>query len=174
VAVDLTKNRKLDGWQKDILATACYQAALVQRDYGVGFPPALTPVTVAQFLLESSWGKLSMGVNNYFGMKAVGDEPFITKQTREYVNGEQEIVFARFRKFDSMAACFAAHAELIMHGKRLDQPTLVYAKALSFPNDPRAFADALTGIYATDPAYGAKLIATMEDRGLIPLLEVPT
>ena len=43
----------------------------------------------------------------------------------------------------------------------------IYASALAHPNDPIAFARALTGVYATDPQYGDKLIAIMRDRGLL-------
>ena len=44
---------------------------------------------------------------------------------------------------------------------------LLYAAALAHPTDPIAFGHALTGLYATDPEYGAKLERVMRSRGLL-------
>ena len=47
-----------------------------------------------------------------------------------------------------------------------DEATLpVYSRAMAVRKDPDAFADALTGVYATDPHYGYKLKAIMEQNG---------
>src|SRR3984893_11508926 len=37
-----------------------------------------------------------------------------------------------------------------------------YTQAMADPQDPNAFAAALTGVYATDPDYGSKLIDLMQ------------
>lgn len=64
-----------------------------------------------------------------------------------------------------MAERFADHARLIcnrsINGKK------IYARSLETQNDPIAFANALTGIYATDPQYGSKLVSIVRDRGLL-------
>ncbi|MEP6495421.1 MAG: glucosaminidase domain-containing protein [bacterium] len=160
------KNMNLENWKRDALATAL-DAAEQAATTITSCPPALAPVTVAQFLLESNWGKSGMGdAHNYFGIKARAGEPSITKQTTEFVNGKAVTVQAAFRAYASMAECFADHASLICERTRADGKK-IYAAALAFPNDPLSFARALTGVYATDPAYGDKLVAIMHDRGIL-------
>lgn len=130
-------------------------------------PRALLPVAVAQFLLESDWGRSGMGdAHNYFGHKARDDDPFVIKRTTEFVEGRPIQVEARFRAYGSMSECFAEHARLICNRTRRDGKK-IYAKALEVGDNPVAFAHALTGIYATDPAYGDKLERIMRSRGLL-------
>src|ERR1700754_1392155 len=111
--ISATKNANLESWKRSALQQACDAAdsvASLVSDY----PPALTPVTVAQFLLESDWGRRGMGeANNFFGIKARDGEPAVTLETTEYVNGKQIKVPQKFRKYDSMAESFADHARLI-------------------------------------------------------------
>jgi len=163
--ISTVKNAKLEDWKRTTLQQACDAAESVGplvSDY----PPALTPVTVAQFLLESDWGRHGIGeANNYFGIKARDGEPAVTVYTTEYVKGKPVKVLQQFRKYDSMAESFADHARLICD--RTSNGKKIYAAALGHPSDPIAFAQALTGIYATDPQYGDKLIAIMKDRGLL-------
>lgn len=114
-----------------------------QKKYGI---PA--SVTLAQWALESGWGKhMPPGSNNPFGIKARPGDPCVVVPTREVVKGHSIIVQAAFRKFDSLADAFDAHDELLATAP-------VYGHARSALPDPFAFADALTGTYATDPKYG--------------------
>lgn len=163
--ISATKNANLESWKRTTLQQACDAAESVAplvSDY----PPALTPVTVAQFLLESDWGRRGMGeANNFFGIKARDGEPSVTLMTTEFVNGQPVKVPQQFRKYTSMTESFADHARLICD--RTSNGKKIYAAALGHPSDPIAFAHALTGIYATDPQYGDKLIAIMRDRGLL-------
>ena len=164
--IDAAKNANLDDWKRSALQQACNAAEAAATEVP-DYPPALSPVTVAQFLLESDWGRRSMGdANNYFGIKARPGEPSVTLQTTEYVGGKPKTVPQAFRKYDSMADSFADHARLICERTR-DGGEKIYAAALSHPDDPIAFAQALTGVYATDPQYGKKLVAIMRDRGLL-------
>ena len=55
-----------------------------------------------------------------------------------------------FRKFDSLAEAFDQHGKLLATGAP-------YQKAMALKDDADAFADALTGVYATDPNYGTTL-----------------
>ena len=159
--ISTTKNAHLEDWKRMTLQQACDAAdsmAALVSDY----PPALTPVTVAQFLLESDWGRRGMGdANNYFGIKARDGEPSVTLETVEYVNGAPVKVGQPFRKYSSMAESFADHARLICERTRNGQK--IYSKALGHPSDPIAFAQALTGVYATDPQYGTTLKWVMDN-----------
>ncbi|MEX2155091.1 MAG: glucosaminidase domain-containing protein [Gemmatimonadaceae bacterium] len=159
------KNAALKPAQRVALQLAIDTAEATSRRVA-GYPPALQPVSVAQFLLESAWGAADCGgARNYFGIKARGDEPFVERQTREVVRGKTLVTKARFRKFASIEECFVAHALLITTRRRGDR--LIYEKAMAHPLSPVAFAHALTGIYATDPEYGTKLVRAMRDRGLL-------
>ena len=159
------KNANLESFKLTALQQAADAAEIAAKEID-DYPPALTPVTVAQFLLESNWGRSGMGdANNYFGIKARAGEPFVMKDTTEFVNGKPVKVQQPFRRYESMADCFADHARLICN--RTSNGKKIYAKALASPNDPVAFANALTGVYATDPQYGSKLVAIMKDRGLL-------
>ncbi len=109
-------------------------------------------VTLAQFILESAFGKkMPPGSNNPFGIKAKGDQPFVKARTIEYVHGREQVAYANFRKFSSFDEAFAQHGRLFATSSH-------YAAAMSVRDDPLAFANALTGIYATDPKYGSSLI----------------
>ena len=108
-------------------------------------------ITMAQWAVESAWGAaMPPDSNNPFGIKAVGDQPAVESPTREVVDGQPITITAKFRKFDSLADAFDAHGKLLATSP-------VYAPAMQKKDDPDAFADALTGVYATDPQYGATL-----------------
>ena len=169
--ISVTKNARLDDWKRVALQQAC-DAADAVASLVADYPPALTPVTVAQFLLESDWGRRGIGeANNFFGIKARDGEPSVTVETTEYVDGKPVKVPQQFRKYNSMAESFADHARLICD--RTSNGRKIYATALGHPSDPIAFAQALTGVYATDPEYGNKLVAIMRDRGLLETFGYP-
>lgn len=113
-------------------------------------------VTIAQWALESAFGRHEpLDSNNPFGIKAVPGQPYVACLTREVVKGHQITITAKFRKFASIAEAFDAHAVLLASGA-------AYTAARAVRHDPQAFANALTGRYATDPQYGAKLISIMK------------
>jgi hypothetical protein len=117
-------------------------------------------VTLAQWAVESYWGtKMPKDSNNPFGIKAVGDQPYVEAHTREEIKGESVTIVAHFRRFDSIADAFDQHGKLLATAKP-------YARARTFANDPDAFADALTGVYATDHRYGAILKSRMKQYNL--------
>jgi flagellum-specific peptidoglycan hydrolase FlgJ len=108
-------------------------------------------ITLAQWVVESAWGAaMPPDSNNPFGIKAVADQPAVESPTREVIDGASVTITARFRKFDSLAQAFDLHGKLLASNA-------VYATAMKSVNDPDAFADALTGVYATDPHYGTTL-----------------
>src|ERR1017187_3766733 len=90
------------------------------------------------------------GSNNPFGIKASAGEPYVEASTREVIGGKDVTVMAKFRKFSSMNDAFDQHGRLLATAGP-------YAHARTLVSNPDAFADALTGVYATDPNYGTSL-----------------
>ena len=130
----------------DIIAAACE----AQRKWKI---PA--SISLAQWALESGWGRhMPPGSNNPFGMKARAGDPFVTVRTREQDrDGHDYFIEAAFRNCGSIAEAFDAHGAL------LNKPA--YARARAALPDPDRFADALTGVYASDKRYGKALRAVM-------------
>ncbi|MBP0491774.1 glycoside hydrolase family 73 protein [Pararoseomonas indoligenes] len=107
-----------------------------------------TSITLAQWAVESAWGaSMPPDSNNPFGIKAVGSQPAVESNTREVVNGADQFIRAKFRRFDNLAEAFDHHGRLLATSP-------VYTASMRFTHDPEAFADSLTGVYATDPKYG--------------------
>jgi hypothetical protein len=108
-------------------------------------------VTIAQWAVESAWGAaMPPDSNNPFGIKAVGEQPAVESPTREVLGGQSVMITAKFRKFGSLTDAFEQHGKLLATAP-------VYAPAMQKVDDPEGFADALTGVYATDPMYGTTL-----------------
>jgi len=121
-------------------------------------------ITLAQWALESGWGcKMPPGSNNPFGIKAVGEQPFVEAETTEYVHGEPQTLMQKFRAFASLQEAFADHALLIIQGPRYVKPWLTFLTGPVLPHtadEHDAIDDLIDGIapiYATDPNYAAKL-----------------
>ena len=108
-------------------------------------------VTAAQWAVESAWGaSMPPGSNNPFGIKARENDPAVESPTHEVVNGQTITITARFRQFTSLTDAFDLHGRLLATGSP-------YTGAMKVKDNPDAFADALTGVYATDPQYGTTL-----------------
>ncbi len=108
-------------------------------------------VTLAQWVVESAWGAaMPPASNNPFGIKAVEDQPAVESPTREVIDSATVTITARFRKFASLSEAFDQHGKLLA-------TAAVYKPAMVQAQNPDAFADALTGVYATDPQYGFTL-----------------
>ena len=119
-----------------------------------GVPAA---ITLAQWIVESAWGSaMPPNSNNPFGIKAFGDQPAVESGTWEVVDGKSVTIQARFRRFASLADAFEAHGKLL-------STAAPYKPAMEVARDPDLFADALTGVYATDPQYGTTLKWVMEN-----------
>jgi flagellum-specific peptidoglycan hydrolase FlgJ len=123
-----------------------------QRQWGV---PA--SVTLAQWIVESAWGSaMPPDSNNPFGIKALETQPAVESETREVIDGKVIITTARFRRFDSLSQAFESHGKLLSTASP-------YRPAMELVKDPDQFADALTGVYATDPQYGTTLKWVMDN-----------
>ena len=116
-------------------------------------------IQLGQWALESAWGTKSSGPFNWFGMKAINGQPSVMVPTHEVYRGVRIAVTLPFRKFDSTAQAFDAHAKLLATGAP-------YAHARALLPAIFAFCDALTGVYATDPHYGDELGAVIRGSNL--------
>jgi hypothetical protein len=114
-------------------------------------------ITLAQWIVESAWGAaMPPDSNNPFGIKALEGQPAVESETREVIDGKVVTMVARFRRFASMSEAFDLHGKLLARGSP-------YRAAMEVVKDPDRFADALTGVYATDPQYGTTLKWVMEN-----------
>ena len=127
-------------------------ATAAQQRWGV---PAA--VTIAQAIEESAWGKsqLAADYHNLFGIKGSGPAGSVGLPTSEFYNGQWVTIDAQFRVYHNVAESIADHAELLATSS-------YYQRAMADRAIPDAFANDLTGVYATDPDYGANLIALMK------------
>ena len=127
-------------------------ALAAQRRYGV---PA--SVTIAQAIDESGWGRSMLATkdHNLFGIKGTGPAGSEPLATSEYQNGQMVTMTSPFRIYYNVAESINDHGMLLATSP-------YYRAAMASRHNPNAFATALTGIYATDPQYGAKLIGLMQ------------
>ena len=131
-------------------------AMAAQRKYGV---PA--SVTIAQAIDESGWGQSTLATrdHNLFGIKGTGPAGSDPLATQEYQNGQLVTSTSSFRVYNSTAESIDDHGNLLATSG-------FYRKSMADRQNPNAFAQALTGIYATDPSYGTKLIGLMREYDL--------
>jgi hypothetical protein len=154
----LATGPRLSGVPEDV------RQAAIKSEAKYGIP---AEVTIAQWQLESGGGAhMPAGSNNPFGIKARAGQPFVEAMTTENVGGVDQRVMQKFAKFDSLEDAFDAHAKLLSEGK-------AYNEARKHEDDPKAFADALTGHYATDPDYGSKLKRIMNSNGSSAMMAAP-
>lgn len=115
--------------------------------------------TLAQAALESAWGEslLAKQANNLFGVKA--DKSWrgevLTMPTREVLNGKWVTVNARWRKYKTHSECVDDHARFFHTNPR-------YAACFACKTAEGFAIEVARAGYATDPAYGAKLVATIK------------
>jgi len=136
-------------------------AAAQASERKLGVPAS---VSLAQWALESGWGKSVSGKNNYGGItaKVTGAvfpfkpgtplEPATLCWTSEVYRGKRVRCQRWFKDFPSVEAYFDAHGKLLATAK-------VYAPARAKLPDVDAYVDAMGARYATDPNYAATLKA---------------
>ncbi len=118
---------------------------------------------VGQAALESGWGRREIAhpdgstTFNVFGIKAgpnwKGNVAEVT--TTEYVDGQPQKVRARFRAYGSYEEACADYARLLTTNPR-------YAAVVSAGSADEAAHGLQRAGYATDPAYGHKLVQIMK------------
>jgi flagellum-specific peptidoglycan hydrolase FlgJ len=133
-------------------------------------------VTIAQAILESSWGQHHMGAaNNYFGVKAqtvkgqiiYGDiaTGYVDRSTREHIKktNKDVTITAHFRSYSDMESSFRDHGMFLRNNSRYHAALDAYAKT----KDADEFARGLQKAgYATDPHYSELLISIMKKNDL--------
>ncbi len=137
--------------QQAFISAVAPGAIDAQRRYGV---PAA--VTIAQAIDESGWGQSELAAqdHNLFGIKGTGPAGSVPLPTQEYVNGQPVATSASFRVYHDVAESIDDHGRLLARSG-------YYQQAMGERQHPDKFAAALTGVYATDPDYGANLISLM-------------
>lgn len=129
-------------------------------------------VTLAQWILESGWGtsKLATIARNLFGIKAEHlNDPTTYREfpTVEWINGEKEVIEAKFQYYADASGSFVDHARLLSQAHR-------YAPCMAVKDNPIAFANMLQPCgYSTSldpithkPNYGAILNGLMRQYNL--------
>lgn len=88
---------------------------IAQADYSRN--GILASVTLAQFIIESGWGKQDMEVNNLFGIKCDGAWTGDCKDVQtmeEYNPGQTSQITAKFKVYPSVEASFADHTSVLL------------------------------------------------------------
>lgn len=119
-------------------------------------------VCIAQAILESGWGRYCIGQFNYFGRKWNGWGNYVRQQTTEYVNGEYVTIYDKFQSYESLEEAIRDWCILIT-----EEPA--YADALAEWRSRWVVEDfvyVLAPVYATDPNYADKIVATIEANDL--------
>lgn len=117
-------------------------------------------ITLAQWIVESAWGAaMPPGSNNPFGIKATASQAAVEAATEEVIDGKRIQIVDRFRRFESITEAFDQHGHLLATASP-------YKAAMELVEDVERFADALTGVYATDPQYGTTLKWVITTYGL--------
>ena len=144
----------LSGEKLDFINSILGGAIESYKKYGV-----LPSLTLAQAILESYWGKKSIG-NNIFGIKAreswTGKTKTVT--TKEWEHGHYKTIKDTFRDYDSIAASIEDHAKLLT----IDR----YKPVLGAKNYKEACKLVKQCGYATSPTYTKSLTDLVEQYGL--------
>lgn len=134
----------------------------------------LASVSLAQFILESGYGKseLAQNANNLFGMKkslsgntwsgsAWDGKSIYTKKTQEqHTDGSYETITADFRKYSCIEDSIADHAAYLLGAKNGSKAKYEGLKGCT--NYKKAVQIIKDGGYATSLTYVEKLISIIE------------
>ena len=126
--------------------------AAAQASHKAFYPLGPYPsFSIAQFGIESNWGKVLSGKNNPFGIKATPEQiaagQATIRWTHEYINGRYEVVQQYFADYDSIDDAFYLHAKLLAESP-------IYVEAQHASNLPD-YIVAVAKHYATAPNYAS-------------------
>ena len=132
-----------------------YASLAIAEMHGSGIPAS---ITLAQAILESGWGRGSVaeGGNNYFCIKCNNGWEGETYEAKDDEPG-----LSCFRKYQNVFESFSDHSHFLTESPRY-RPLFELEKS-----DFRGWANGLKECgYATDRAYGSRLIDIIEEHGL--------
>ena len=121
-------------------------------------------VCIAQAILESGWGRYCIGQFNYFGRKWNGWGNYERRQTTEYDYDSCHYItiYDKFQSYSSLEEAIRDWCVLIT-----EEPAYSNALAEWQQNwNVEDFVYALAPVYATDPDYAHKIIATINANNL--------
>ena len=133
----------------------------------------LASVSLAQFILESGYGKseLAQNANNCFGMKkslsgntwsgsSWDGKSIYTKKTQEEENGQMITITADFRKYPNVEASIADHSAYLLGAK--NGSALRYSGLKGCTDYKKAVQIIKDGGYATSSTYVSNLCSIIE------------
>lgn len=133
----------------------------------------LASVSLAQFILESGYGKseLSQNANNGFGMKenlsgntwsgSTWEEGSVyEKQTQEFVGGKYITIVSAFRKYDCLEDSIADHSAYLSGAQRGNAKR--YEGIVGEKDYRQAITIIINGGYATSPTYISSICELIE------------
>lgn len=124
-------------------------------------PGVFPSITIAQAILESTWGKDAPG-NNLFGIKAYNwTGKSVTLPTKEEYNGVVVTVMANFRVYDSMEESIEDHNNFLLSNRTYSDHGVFNAS--NFIQQAEALQ---ASGYATDSQYAQKLCVLIKQYGL--------
>jgi len=120
-------------------------------------------VTLAQAILETGWGKSSIGnAKNLFGIKGTGPAGTTVVNTQECYDGTYVTIKDGFRMYHSWQESIDDHAHLVSNGRYKSAWDAYQAN-----HDADAFARGIHQAgYATSPTYASDLISLMKQYNL--------
>lgn len=133
-----------------------YKDIAIREMHRSGIPAS---ITIAQGILESSWGKGSLArkANNHFGIKCKSywNGPTFYIEDDDYKNGK--LIKSCFRAYDNAEESYIDHTNFLMDNTRY-QRLFTYERT-----DYKKWAHGLKKCgYATDKRYAYKLISSIK------------
>ena len=159
---------KRNNREKIELAAQMAQADSVQS----GILPSLT---IAQFILESGWGKSALASNyeNYFGIKKHADSwanstwpgRSVDYETGEEYDGQQVRIVDSFRAYDNAWQSFQDHSAYLAN-RTTGGTTKLYAGIVGQKNISTCCDILTAGGYATGSSYKASIMKLVQEYNL--------
>lgn len=156
---DIQKEENLS--RQEFVEKLAPHAKELQQGYGV-----LPSIILGQAILESNWGQsqLASEYKNLFGIKASGNQPKISLETKEYMNEQWITIQGDFKVYSTWEESLDDHTMLFVNGTNWN-PQL-YAGVLTATDYKQAAQALQTAGYATDPDYANKIISVIETYSL--------